>query len=94
MALGNLNISLTTQFAQPVAITPTTIPANSVQTEAYTIKTLTPEMTLYAHCTTLPVGLLLLGGWVSANNTVTLAFWNLTGVDITPGTQIFHVISF
>ena len=94
MSLGNLQISITAQFAQPIAITPAVVPASSVQWEGFEVKTLTTEMSVYVSCPTLPNGIQISGAWVSAKNTLTISFWNLTGLDTAIGTQVFYVIAF
>lgn len=89
--MANLKISLSAQVSAAKLITPSAVPANSVQTETFTLKSLTPEMMLEVACNNLPSGLMLLGASIPAKDQFKLVFWNVTGSTITPSQLTFLI---
>jgi len=81
-------------FAQTVTLDVSSVPANSVQEESFTVNGLRADHCIVVNKPTADAGLIVVGARVSATNTLALTFQNVTGTAINPASQNFIVVAF
>lgn len=87
--------SVTPRFFQSINISPSLITANTVAHETYAVVGLATDMAVHVDEPVRQTGIQLLGGRVSAVNTLELDWWNTSGGSITPTpNQEIHVVAF
>ena len=82
------------QFVQEVSLNPANVAANSVVTEAFTITGIRLNQAYHVDALSLTAGLFVLGAYPSANNELTIIFFNPTVSDINQAATTFRIIGF
>lgn len=72
---------------------PASVSANSESVQTISIAGVTTEDILVVNKPTNTAGLDLVHAWVSADDTVSVKFRNLTGSPINPGTETYRVLA-
>lgn len=80
------------QFAQQVTLDPSSINANSVSVETFTVTGVTLDTMYRADGLSLEAGLFILGARPTAANTLELSIWNSTNAAVNPASQTFRIV--
>jgi len=80
------------KFAQAVTLDPSSVPANAVATETFTVKGLRTFMLPLVSAPALEAGLTLIQSRITAADTLELTFQNNTGAAINAASQSFQVM--
>ena len=85
--------SATAQIIYELTTTPAVVSALTVADQTFTVPGLRTNMTVVVNPTALTTNLSMSHAWVSAANTLSIRFVNLTQSDITPVSQTFKVVA-
>ena len=95
MANTNLRVgSVLPQLAQTVTLNPTSINANSISTETFTVTGLQTDSQTFVDAPNLEAGLFIIGAACSTVNVLALSIWNTTNAAVDPASQVFRVTQF
>jgi hypothetical protein len=76
-----------------ITLNPGNVVAGATSAKTFTVTGLTTDMVPIVTAPNLEAGVYLVGpAWVSATNTLKLIFWNTTGADVDPASQVFKLI--
>lgn len=82
------------QFVQEVSLNAASVAANSVATEAFTITGIRTNTMYRVDCLSLDAGLFVIGSYPTANNELTLVFFNPSNAAINPGALTYRILGF
>ncbi len=82
------------QFCSNVSLNPSSINANSVSVETFTVTGVNLDTMYHCDALSLDAGLFIVGCRPTAANTLELAIWNSTNASVNPAAQDFRIIGF
>lgn len=82
------------QFVQQVTLDPSSIGANTISTETFTITGINLDTAYNVTALSLEAGLFILEAHPTAANTLAISIWNTTTGSINPASQTFRIIGF
>lgn len=82
------------QFAQQVTLDPSSINANSVSVETFTVTGVNLDTQYKVDALSLDAGLFILGARPTAANTLEISIWNSTNGSVNPASQTFRIVGF
>lgn len=80
------------QYLEPT-LDPTSVAANAVVRQTFTVSGLTTQDAVIVNPPALPAGLELLSSRVTTTNTLQIVFWNTTGAPIDTGAQTYLILA-
>lgn len=80
------------QYVNQVTLDPSSINANSISVETFTVPGVIPYARYLVSCPTIENGLFLQGGSCTTAGVLTLSIWNNTNASVNPASQIFYII--
>lgn len=80
------------QFAQEVTLDPSSINANSVSVETYTVTGVNLDTKYEVDALSLEAGLFVIESHPTAANTLAISIWNTTNAAVNPAAQKFRVL--
>lgn len=82
------------QLVQVVTLDPSSINANSVSTETFTVTGVNLQCTYKVDALSLEAGLFIIGAVPTAANTLAISIWNTTNASVNPASQQFRILGF
>lgn len=80
------------QFAQTVTLDPSSINANAVSVETFSVTGVNTDTQYRVDAPNLEAGLFLLGAICTTVNVLTLSIWNSTNASVNPASQGFRIV--
>lgn len=82
------------QFLQQVTLDPSSIGANTISSETFTVTGVVTDTMYRCDALSLEAGLFIISCIPSATNTLTISIWNSTNSTVNPASQTFRIIGF